>query len=655
MDTLEGVMLIPPDRGQLLGRAVWKSRYVTVGRRGTAKEHQSSPSYTKLTSSSRASQPLAKISIDDYCLSIYKTKVNPPQRLSSQRQAKPDSIQPPVDRQDWEPTHQWPLSSVVDCTVQTVAHRKQGPVLPTLIVTISDAQRKRRSSRAAGLITSSKESSSSTTVLWFRSPNDEPHVSLHEWVRFIMSRRGGPMSPDSPMSPVLTNPFSPKPRDGSDYFPRPGSHGRGLQHKASTATYSTAGGARERPLTFSSESPSLRSKRSDVSSPSSFNYPVQQLPFNIPGQHYTTVLPSDIPSPITAGPSEYQGEFIEGWTSAQGRSSTVSSPTRGRDSISSHAHQPSVTESSSPPAPRETILDRAFQLRCIPGSDADVPGEEKLSSLARFDALMKEADEKRRQREATQRAEQAAMRSTFDADDSSEEEEVVPESDTDTDNSDRYSNEADNRSQPSLIPPTTKRALKFIASRHDLTEEHDDQTPTRRPMSRNPVSFHGGMMTSLGQIAPSRPHTAHGKSRPNQAASGPQSPPLPASATETSMRSPVGRPSDEGTVRPSMEKRQSTSSAKRLSFTEFTKRLSSTSSLLLVQTNASSGSSREGGEGPGYHSQQHPQIGVGLVPRSSQALRSSMGPSRDREREDQDNKCGWRGSVGVIGGEGGFL
>jgi hypothetical protein len=174
-------------------------------------------------------------------------------------------------------------------------------------------------------------------------------------------------------------------------------------------------------------------------------------------------------------------------------------------------------------------------------------------------------------------------------------------------------------------------------------------------MSRNPVSFHGGMMTSLGQIAPSRPHTAHGKSRPNQVAPGPQSPPLPASATEASLRSPVGRPSDEGTARPSMEKRQSTSSAKRLSFTEFTKRLSSTSSLLLVQTNASSGSSREGGEGPGYHSQQHTQVGAGLVPRSSQALRSSMGPSRDRERDDQDNKCGWRGSVGVIGGEGGFL
>ncbi|KAK0392377.1 hypothetical protein NLU13_1872 [Sarocladium strictum] len=551
MDSLEGVMLIPPDRGQLLGRAVWKARYVVAGRKGITREQQNSPSYAKLTGSSRASQSVAKISTEDYCLSIYKTK-------------------PPVDRQDnWEPTHQWPLSSVVDCSVQTVAHRKQGPVLPTLIVTISDQQRKRRSSRAAGLITSNKESSS-TTVLWFRSPNDEPHVSLHEWVRFIMSRRGAPMSPDSPMSPVLTNPFAPKPREGSDYFPRPSSHGRGLQHKASTATYSTSGAPRERPLTFSSESPSLRSKRSDVSSPSSFNYPVQQSPFSIPGQHYTTVLPTDIPSPTTVGPADYQGEFIEGWTSAQGRSSTVSSPTRGRDSISSHAHQPSVTESSSPPAPRETILDRAFQLRCIPGSDADVPGEEKLSSLARFDALMKEADEKRKQRESAQRAEQAAMRSTFEADDSSDEEDVVPESDTDTENSDAYSNEGDGRSQPSLIPPTTKRALKFIASRHDLTGESDDQVPTRRPMSRNPVSFHGGIMSSLTQAPPSRPHTAHAKSRPNQAGggSGPASPPLPASATERSGLSSAtnvvrGRPSEEGTVRPSIEKRQSSSSAKR--------------------------------------------------------------------------------------------
>lgn len=570
-----------------------------------------------------------------------------------------DLAQPPLDRQDWEPTHQWPLSSVVDCIVQTVAHRKQGPVLPTLIVTISDQQRKRRSSRAAGLMSANKESTS--TVLWFRSPNDEPHVSLQEWVRYIMSRRGGPLSPDSPMSPVLTNPFSSKPRDASDYFPRPSSgnpnHGRGLQHKASTATYSTTGGPRERPLTFSSESPSLRSKRSDVSSPSSFNYPVQQLAFTIPGQLYTTVLPSDIPSPTTAQPSEYQGEFIEGWTSAQGRSSTVSSPTRGRDSISSHAHQPSVTESSSPPAPRETILDRAFQLRCIPGSDADVPGEEKLSSLARFDALMLEADEKRKQREAAQRPQQVAMRSTFDADDSSDEEDVVPESDTDTDNSDSYSQEQEGRTQPSLIPPTTKRALKFIASRHDLNEEADSQVPTRRAMSRNPVSFHGGSMTSLSQAPPLRPHTSHAKSRPNQsAASIPSSPPLPASAIDASGLSSAttvtgGRGSEEGTVRASVEKRQSSSSAKRLSFTEFTKRLSSTSSLLLVQTNASSGSSREGGEGPGFLQQQHQHQQVGG--RASQAYRASMGPPRDREREEHEQKCGWRGSV--IGTEGGFL
>lgn len=472
------------------------------------------------------------------------------------------------------------------------------------------------------------------------------------------------MSPDGPMSPNMTNPFSPKPRDASDYFPRPNSgnpnHGRGLQHKSSTATYSTAGAPRERPLTFSSASPSLRSKRSDVSSPSSYNHPAHQLPFTIPGQHYTTVLPSDIPSPTTAAPAEYQGEFIEGWTSAQGRSSTVSSPTRGRDSISSHAQQASVTESSSPPAPRETILDRAFQLKCIPGSDSDLPGEEKLSSLARFDALMKEADEKRRQREAAQRAEQAAMRSTFEADDSSDDEDVIPESDTESDNSDRYTqDEQDGRSQPSLIPPTTKRALEFITSRHGLSEESNSQPPPRRPMSRNPVSFHGGSTTSLSQAPPSRPHTSHAKTRPNQIATpGPSSPPMPSSAIDVSGLSLTttaitNRTSEEGTVRPSMDKRKSSSSTKRLSFTEFTKRLSSTSSLLLVQTNASSGSSREGGECPGFHQQQQ-QLSGSAVPRTSQGVRASMVLSpKDQDREEQDMKCGWRGSV--IGTEGGFL
>lgn len=593
---------------------------------------------------------------DEYCLSIYKTKVGTPSHFALATCATPNTVQPPMDL-DWEPSHQWPLSFVTRCEVQTLAHRKQGPVLPTLIITISDQQRKRRSSRAANLISSS---SSSETTLWFRSPNDEPHVSLHEWVRFITSKRSAATGPESPISPVLTNPFSPKPRDASDYFPRPKSgnlnQSRSLHHKTSTATYSTM--PRERPLTFSSESPSLRSKRSDVSSPSSYNYSVQQMAFPVPGQHYTTVGPTDLPSPkLPAGPGEYQGDFIEGWTSAQGRSSTVSSPTRGRDSISSHAQQPSVTESSSPPAPRETILDRAFQLRCIPGSELDTPGEEKLSSLARFDALMRDVDERRKEKAPVESNGLGVMRSTFDADDSSDGEPSAPESDTDSDGSENYLHEQDSRAEPSLIPPTTQRALKFIASRHDLNEAHEPGRQ-RRQMSRNPVSFHGAPMTALMQPPPDRPHTAHARSRPRQ-----QSDPAPPPVPELATRSPglgtlthlhnSSRPSDETTIRPSVEKRQSSSSTKRLSFNDFTKRLSSTSSLLLVQTNASSGSSRSGG-GDVDASNYQAQLG-GIVPRSSPGIRSSIGPPphRDWERDEQDKRCGWRGSVGVLGSDGG--
>ncbi|KAM0411982.1 hypothetical protein ACHAPD_010205 [Fusarium lateritium] len=261
-------------------------------------------------------------------------------------------------------------------------------------------------------------------------------------------------------------------RDTSEYFSRPSSGNRSgrsdlrsLQHKSSTTTQSTATTTtttRERPLTISSESPSLRSKRSDVSSPSSNNFPIQQMNFPIPGQHYTTVLPTDLPSPInTTG--DYQGEFIEGWTSAQGRSSTMSSPIRGRSSIGSQPPHPSIAtvESSSPPGPRETILDRAFQMRCIPGSEREVPGEENLSSLARFDALMREADDKIKQREKAERAQQMAMRSAFEASESSSDED---DSDSDDSDEDAYGGLPDRRG-PALIPSTTQRALQFIADR----------------------------------------------------------------------------------------------------------------------------------------------------------------------------------------------
>lgn len=536
-------------------------------------------------------------------------------------------------QEDWEPIQMWPINCVSECQVQMVSHKKQGPTLPTLVITISDKERKRRSSRAAGLISTNKESGS--TILWFRSPSEDNQQILYDWARAILSKRNNNDSA-SPISPVFTSPFSSRSRDAADYFPRPpsGAHnngrvdGRQLHHKSSTATYST--GPRDRPITFSSESPSLRSKRSDLSSPTSSQHPGPKFP--IPGQHYTTVLPTDI------GPSgEHREEGLDGWSSAQGRS-VVNSPTHGRGSVSSQAqHQHDASDVNSPPAPGETILDRAFKFGRIGYSEPKVPGQEKLSSIARFDALMREADEKRKQREAAQRAEQMVLRSAFDADDSSDEEDDSGESSVAAD----YAQEQDEPVQTPLISPTAQRALAFISSRHDS----DPNRQTHRPrVSRNHLSFHADSAGMAGYAPPSRPHTAHGKSRPGTGPKAQSTPHLVPASTSVDLTNIMKQASDEGVRHTIGDKRASDTSAKRLSFNELTKRLSSSSSLLLVQTNASGGSSRRSSEIDTQPSTSH---------RSNMATRG-LGPQPPpRGHNKDDRKCGWRGSVGVV--EGGFL
>ncbi|KAK2048566.1 hypothetical protein LZ31DRAFT_563166 [Colletotrichum somersetense] len=614
METCEGLLLIPPDRGQILGRAIWKPRYVVVGPRSVQREALTNPTGPQTTGINRNGVP-PKIqpripTNDDYYISIFKPK------------------------DDWEVSYQYSVSSVVDCQVQMLAHRKQGPVLPTLVITINDKEKKRRSSRAAGLI-SSKESTA--TTLWFRTPPDDHHISLHDWARFILSRKL-PMSPESPASPSFTNPFTQQRSRDVDYFPRPPSGNPNprttLQHKNSVQTYTS----RDRPTTYSSDSPSLRSRRSDVSSPTSGNHPAHMGFAMADPNKYTTVLPSDIPSPV-ATMSDYQrSELIEGWTVAQGRSSAVSSPIRGRGSVSSGGAQPFPgADSSSPPTQRETILDRAFQLRCIPGSERETPGEEKLTSLARFDALMREADQKMRQQAKEAHAEKMAMLSAFDEDEDSSEDEIEDDDDEDDDDDDEdqeeYAHEADvNGNRQTLIPPNAQRALEFLASRED-----DIKSPRSAVMRSSPANF------SVPLQAPARPHTAHSKMR----SSGTQRTTSQTQSTgQERLDVPIsssGKTSEDANFRANGEKRASGSSAKRLSFTEFTRRLSSTSSLLLVQTNTSGGSSHRSSEYDPSLSQ---------VPKGTLNARGVPSKPHD-EREEQERHYGWRNSVGF--NEGGLI
>lgn len=549
----------------------------------------------------------------------------------------------------------WPLASVTDCQIQMVTNRKQGPVLPTLVVTVFDKERRRRSGRATGFVSANKDSG--TTTLWFRAAADDQYPSLHDWARFILSRKGASSS-DSPISPTFATPFSSRSRDNSDHGQRPGGGGRLLQHKSSTTTHST--GPRDRPPTFSSESPSLRSKRSDISSPLS-NYPAaHKLSFGIPEQHYTTVLP------MTTSPGEYRGEFIEGWTAAQGRTSALSSPTRGgRDSASSQAPYPFYNDATSPPAPGETILDRAFQLGQIPGAEKYIPGQEHLSSIARFDALMRDAEERRKQRDATARADEGAMRSAFDEDDSSD---GGDDNESDDPDQRRAKNDSDAASQAeddfdgaSLMSPEAQKALAFIAGRHDTNRKSDTHRPS---LPRTHVSHHAHA-TSGGLPPPSRPHTAHARTRPS--AGRTQSAPRVASAASTSLVLHAAAASGSGNgKKPAQpiagqatsggEKRLSGSSANGLSFTEFTKRLSSTSSsLLIVQTNASAGSSEIDGQPAAAPRAALPLRGAAPGTAAAATVGQPTPSSPQSRSADSDRRCGWRGNVGVVGAEGGLI
>ncbi|UKZ94021.1 uncharacterized protein TrAFT101_008915 [Trichoderma asperellum] len=488
MDYLDGFLLVPPDRNHILAKAQWKSRYVFVGRRATINKQKDRQSGNGVWPTSSGPKPLAKAYTDEYCISVFKSK------------------------EDAEPAYQWPTSCVLDCQVQMVAYRKQGPIQPTLIVTISDKERKRRSSRSVGLI-ASKEAGTST--LWFRTPQDDHHNSLHEWAQFILEKKN-PTGSDGSSTPVFSSPFSPRSRE-TEYFPRPDSGNqanrpdpRPLQHKSSGATYST--GPRERPATFSSDSPSLRSKRSDISSPSSVSQHPIQKSFAVPGQIYTGPMHNDAGLPSIRD-SIYQGELIEGWTAAQGRSSTLSSPTRGHEALGSPMEASMSFDVSAPPAPGETILDRAFQLGHIPWAETSIPGQENFNSIARFDALMREVDDKRKQREAAQRLERAAVRNTYNPE-AGAHLDYNEELDSD-DNAHSADEQESGYDRSPIISPSAQRALAFIADRHG---ESPRERGSRRPtMSRAHLSFHVDTMASASasQSPPSRPHTAHAKSRLN--------------------------------------------------------------------------------------------------------------------------------------------
>ncbi|ERT02865.1 hypothetical protein HMPREF1624_01168 [Sporothrix schenckii ATCC 58251] len=869
---MEGILHVPPDRGTIIGRAIWKSRYVVVADPSDTKQlmqQQRQQSSHTGSSSSFSSIVPAKPS------ATASRGQQPPPRVATPR--SPASLSPEnmflsvfKSKGDWEPIQQHAISSITDCQVQMLAHRKQGPVLPTLVINVSpdpvtDKLRKRRSSRTAGF-TTTKETAPST--LWFRPAEDCAQKNiLQDWCHFIqtlmlqlgastpsaplpLATGNGPLSPVTPASPTFVNPFASSQRGRGDqsefsphqyqqttpqsqYTPRPGSGNNAtgrtnaLSHNGpnqatqttqTSQTYSRRERERDRPKTYS-ESPSLRSRRSDLSHTSSNLPPHATTPgysssssnFALPFFHNR---PADLPSPATTV-NEFSGDSVEGWTTTQGRSSTLSSPVRGRDSISSQPPVPmtiaaglpgpsptdgaaaGAISSSSPPAPRETILDRAFQMHFIPGSDRDmIPGENKLTSLARFDALMREVDERKRLRQAVAASDikrsattapmtrpDPQLKSGWDLDDDSDESDSVERNDDDDEEEEEEEEDSEaaasadsdddgivsshfmrvngrRADSSSLRPgnhldsavdiaPNARRALDFIiAGRSREADRESRRTLTSKSRADGLVNYDAQTLKALNDgYFPSttqmheqepimRPQTGYARNRPpiaQRTHSQPQlaalnvnnlvtaghsgsannrqsqhkqviqspispssSPPLPRSSTFSKvdeMKAKVAAAAAASVAAGNLaslplDKRQSASSAKRLSFNDFTRRLSSsTSSLLLVQTNTSSNSG-SGGNVSGTGSVIHEGVGVdagsaapGLSGLSSPRTEkhgytlsssSTNGHGHGHQHSSSTSsrltsppappppppaaeRCGWRSSVSVVSNEGGFV
>ena len=509
----------------------------------------------------------------------------------------------------------------------------------------AEKQRRRRSSRTA---LTTKEPWG--TTLLFRSVPDDRY-NIYDWqIAMKPLLAAGPLNeyengPSSPKShetfPSFTNPFVPQERRiGSSSISRPEPPQR-ISHKAVSKYPHLAG---DSPYAMISPSPSLRSRRSDLSSQSSFVPSYTGFTSSQP-QMYATTLPSDLPSP--ASTSGYDTQFIEGWTSAQGRSSALSWHTRGSNSIAS-AVTSGVQIASTPPGPQETILDRAFQMRCIPGSERGE--DEKISSIARFEALMREADERKRQKsnssihDPTQNTswtlDEDTNESSGEEGDEEDGEDELEMSDQDTEPSTR-----------------AQRAIEHFSGHRTPLASHRPLSPTPRSPSI-PVLNPQAMSSFHGHSSPSntygalRPRTGNGTTiaRHNRN-SGPNSLALPSrSISATTIPSLKDTSSTNSGNSDLKEKRRSSVSGQRLSFHEFAKRLSSTSSLLLVQTNTNA-SSNSGLEDTRRGSSEYGSEGDERESRTS--FNSKAGTITGTGARDK--RCGWRGSVGVFGGEGGFL
>ncbi|KAI9677683.1 MAG: hypothetical protein M1817_006638 [Caeruleum heppii] len=331
---MEGYLLVPPERNALIGRTAWKKRFVVLA---IDSRPRPSPPTTSSTPAGRFQSSLHQL----------KLSTSRNTSLLDVREAPSDSLALFIYKQkgDRDAIARYPLSLMVSCTVENITHRKSNALSPTLILHFASASTERtrtklRQHQAPPRSTPKPH----TTAVHLRSAPDSPESILdwHDTLHVHLTSQ--PQSPhfdsahsssdkSSRPSTSTTRPALP---------PSQGSHVSTSSSKAASAILSPT--------------LSLRSSHTGISSPNPYS------------------------------PNNPQQTFR-------------SSPSPTADVHNSHHHRrpPSTVRSRSPPPPRETILDRAFMMNCIPGAPSSpyLEQDRNMTSIARFEALMQEKDAKK--------------------------------------------------------------------------------------------------------------------------------------------------------------------------------------------------------------------------------------------------------------------
>ncbi|KAI9683809.1 MAG: hypothetical protein M1829_004143 [Trizodia sp. TS-e1964] len=252
---MEGILFVQPDRNAIIGRAVWKPRYVVLA---SDSAHQNSPLHQSRkthTSRKQCNQMSHKASAanlrstESMWLSVFKHKG------------------------DVEPISKHPLSSITTASIENLTNRKPGIVLPTLVLSlvhdeVDSTRAKRRSGQAnSPFLTKPRPNDS----ILFRSSKEDPY-SLYDWQTEIQKYLK-PYQPsvESDSSYAEERPSSSLLRTGSSFL-----HGHFM--------------SLNRNGSILSPSPSIRSNRSDISSRGSSTKPPSSFPSDLPSPTYSMPL-----------------------------------------------------------------------------------------------------------------------------------------------------------------------------------------------------------------------------------------------------------------------------------------------------------------------------------------------------------------------------